>query len=305
MERWIEPTLDSVLGQTLAAIECIVVDDGSRDGTVARVRGRGDGRLRVLRRAASGVSAARNAGLAAARAPAVLFLDADDLLHPTALARLRAALRGDAVAAFGTVLRVDAAGVPEPGQKPVARHRHASGDMLAAVIAGRRSFWNCGQVLIRTRAAREAGGFDPALRLSEDWEFLCRLAARGPCLFIGGAEEVLRHRIRADSSAPRLSADPANHAAAIRTVFGNPALAARFTPRRWAALRAEVEAAASFEAGRQCFVQRHFDDARRLMLRGLRPPSAKRIALFALAEASRRFDRPLTGRLRFHAAPRA
>jgi GT2 family glycosyltransferase len=305
MERWIEATLDSVLRQTLAAIECIVVDDGSRDATVARVLRFDDARVRLICRAPSGVSAARNAGLAAARAMAVLFLDADDMLHPTALARLHAALEGNAVASFGTVLRVDQAGMAEPGQKPVARHRHASGEMLAAVIAGRRSFWNCGQLLIRTQAAREAGGFDPALRLSEDWEFLCRLAALGPCRFIGGTEEVLRHRIRADSSAPRLSADPANHATAIRAVFCNPALAARFTPRRWAALRAEAAAASSFEAGRQCFVQRRFDEARRLMLRGLRPPSAKRIALFALAEASRRLDRPLTGRLRFHAAPRA
>jgi glycosyltransferase involved in cell wall biosynthesis len=305
MERWIDATLDSVLAQDLPGVECIVVDDGSHDGTAARVAARADPRLRLLRQAQAGVSAARNAGLGMARAPAVLFLDADDMLHPTALSRLIAALDEEAVAAFGTVLRVDADGAAEPGQKPVAQHRHASGDMLEATVSGRRSFWNCGQVLIRTTVARAIGGFAPELRLSEDWEFLCRLAARGPCRFVGGEAEVLRHRVRADSTAPGLSTDPANHAPAIRAVFGNPALAARFRPRAWAALRAEVEAAASFEAGRQCFVLRRFDAARRLMLRGLRRPTARRVALFGLAEASRLLDRPLIGRLRFHAAPPA
>ncbi len=305
MERWIDATLDSVLRQSLQALDCVVVDDGSRDGTAERVSRRADPRLRLVRQAQAGVSAARNAGLVLARAPAVLFLDADDLLHPTALERLSRELTGITVAAFGTVLRVDAASRPEPGQKPTAHHRHNSGEMLEAVILGRRSFWNCGQVLIRTAVARAAGGFSTELRLSEDWEFLSRVAARGPCRFIGGEEEVLRHRVRPDSTAPSLSADPANHRPAIEAVFGNPSLAARFTPRRWRALREEVEAATSFEAGRQCFVQRRFDEARRLMLHGLRRPSPRRLALFGLAEASRMLDRPLTGRLRFHAAPPA
>ena len=58
--------LDSVLAQDVAGVELIVVDDGSTDGTPQLLAGYGDA-LRVLRRENRGVSAARNAGIAAAQ----------------------------------------------------------------------------------------------------------------------------------------------------------------------------------------------------------------------------------------------
>ena len=86
-EKFIRQTLESALAQSLNDIEVIVVDDGSTDDTQSIVSGLSDCRLKVLRQANSGVSAARNAGLAAARAPYVFFLDADDLLLRDALLR--------------------------------------------------------------------------------------------------------------------------------------------------------------------------------------------------------------------------
>ena len=67
-----------------------------------------DDRLTVLRQKNSGVSAARNTGLAVARAPYIFFLDADDVLLPDALARMAATLdrMPQCVACFGHHIKI-------------------------------------------------------------------------------------------------------------------------------------------------------------------------------------------------------
>src|SRR5208282_4080287 len=107
-ESYLRETIESVLAQRLQDIEVIVVDDGSTDGTLEILRAFSDHRLTVLRQRNSGVSAARNAGLAAARAPYIFFLDADDMLVPDALYRMVSTLdaRPQRVACFGHHLRI-------------------------------------------------------------------------------------------------------------------------------------------------------------------------------------------------------
>jgi glycosyltransferase involved in cell wall biosynthesis len=74
----IQRTLDSVLGQTLADFELIVVDDGSTDGGVEIVERCGDPRVRLFRQANTGPGAARNRALREAKGEYAAFLDADD-----------------------------------------------------------------------------------------------------------------------------------------------------------------------------------------------------------------------------------
>ena len=85
-ERFIEPALDSILGQTSPPQEVIVADDGSTDGTLDVVAGYGSA-VRVISQQSLGPAMTRNLGLGAATGEFVAFLDADDLWHPEKLAR--------------------------------------------------------------------------------------------------------------------------------------------------------------------------------------------------------------------------
>ncbi len=79
-EQYLPKCVESLLAQTFANFELILVDDGSPDGCPALCDryASGDPRVRVVHQANSGVSAARNAGIAAARGAWMCFVDSDD-----------------------------------------------------------------------------------------------------------------------------------------------------------------------------------------------------------------------------------
>lgn len=85
-EKYLRRCLDSIAGQTFADFECILVDDGSTDGSPAICDewAAKDRRFRVIHQKNGGASAARNAGLDAARAP-WLFLSIPMTPSPSAL----------------------------------------------------------------------------------------------------------------------------------------------------------------------------------------------------------------------------
>ena len=95
-EAFLATAIDSALAQSHGNIEVIVVDDGSADGSGAIIAGYG-GRIRAVMQVNGGHSSAVNAGFAQASGAYVLFLDADDLLLESCMARALAAIRpGDA-----------------------------------------------------------------------------------------------------------------------------------------------------------------------------------------------------------------
>lgn len=90
--RFVRAAIDSILAQTHAPLEVIVVDGDSNDDTVEQAAGYGEP-VRVVRMADESPPATRNRGIAEARGELIGFLDGDDLWHPEKLERQLARFR--------------------------------------------------------------------------------------------------------------------------------------------------------------------------------------------------------------------
>ncbi|TDW96613.1 glycosyltransferase family 2 protein [Dinghuibacter silviterrae] len=86
-ERYIGQAISSVLGQTFADFELVVVDDGSTDGTAEVVQSFRDSRIVLIRQANQGIAGALNTGLGIARSGLIARFDADDICYPYRLQR--------------------------------------------------------------------------------------------------------------------------------------------------------------------------------------------------------------------------
>lgn len=128
---------------------------------------------RILNRNNPGASGSRNAGAAASSAELVAFLDDDDAWRPEYLARATAELdRTGADAVISGLCRIKHDGTIQPIVMPPR-----------AAIAARmfdKNFGMTGSNLVIRRAAFERlGGFDPALPVFNDWDFLIRMVSAG------------------------------------------------------------------------------------------------------------------------------
>ena len=86
-EAFLQDAIDSVLSQTMPDFELLIIDDGAGPRVGKLLDDQTDPRIRLIRLPVNlGVSAARNAGLKAARAPYVALMDSDDVALPERLA---------------------------------------------------------------------------------------------------------------------------------------------------------------------------------------------------------------------------
>jgi glycosyltransferase involved in cell wall biosynthesis len=168
--------LASVRAQTFTDWECVVVDDGSTDGTPGLLAGVTDPRVRCVRVAHSGNPAvARNAGLAAARGTLVAFLDDDDLWKPEKLAVQVPLMRsGRYEWSYTGFVSVDAGGRPFWETPP---ERIRSGLILRPLLQLRAAV-ALPTVLARRAFVLDAGGFDETLPTREDYALWLVLAER-------------------------------------------------------------------------------------------------------------------------------
>ncbi|HSM60986.1 MAG TPA: glycosyltransferase family 2 protein [Longimicrobiales bacterium] len=170
--HFLAEALASVRCQTHPAHETVVVDDGSPDdvpGVVDRVPD-----VRCLRQDNRGLSAARNAGLAATSGELVVFLDADDRLLPEALEAGVDALAGRprAALAWGFNRPIDREGrALGPISNPYDAEEAAYTALLERNVVGPPV-----GVVFRRTAVVSAGGFGEGARTAEDYDLYLRLA---------------------------------------------------------------------------------------------------------------------------------
>lgn len=177
--RTVKDTIRSAVEQTLRPMEIIVVDDGSTDGTGGAVEAEFGTAVRLIRQDNAGVAEARNRGIAEARGEYIQFVDSDDMLMPTKLARsVEACLAQDADVSYGPARYVAADGVtPVPMVFPPL----PSGDILLEWLKGTMANGTYGvasTMFVRRDALAAVGAFEKSCTPCEDWDMWIRLAAK-------------------------------------------------------------------------------------------------------------------------------
>lgn len=186
---FVADAVDSVLAQTRAPDEVLVIDDGSTDGT-DRVLSRFGPPVRVIRQPNRGRSAARNAGLRAATCDAVIFLDSDDMLMPNCIDRCVEVLeRHPEVGVVYTDAHLaDRAGRTMALYSEALPGARPSGKVLGELA--RRNFLTISSMVRRSCLA--GATFDESMDYCEDYDFWRQLAAR--CDFYYVNEPLMRYR---------------------------------------------------------------------------------------------------------------
>lgn len=190
-ESFVAGAVESALRQTLPPLEVIVVDDGSTDETVGRLRGFGS-QIHLIRQSNNGVAAARNAGAAAASGKFLAFLDADDTWHPEKLERQMERFReaSDVGLVYCGMEVADHAGrwvkdLLIGGEGWIAE---------AMLLSRHHRVIGAGSTAVVRRDAFDAiDGFDETMSATEDVDFCFRLARRFRVSFV--REPLVRYRL--------------------------------------------------------------------------------------------------------------
>ncbi len=195
-------SLRSVCTQTLPPAEVIVVDDASTDDTPALVTDFAQTstvpvRLIRLETNSGGPARPLNVGVAEARGEFVAVQDQDDVFAPNKLRVQAAALAADPelTFVFGYCMPVDGPDqtiqTPEVIAKLLRASEESAGRRKFSSVSMFRVLMRHGNVamgypgfLFRRQDWERAGGADEGLRISSDYDFLCRLALRGSAALI-------------------------------------------------------------------------------------------------------------------------
>jgi glycosyltransferase involved in cell wall biosynthesis len=236
--KYLANTLESVARQTFTDWRCVIVDDASKDNTVEiaeKFVGR-DHRFELIGIPWAGVSVVRNSGFdhLRGRCEYVIFLDSDDLWYPDSLQTLYALFKQHpgAPAVMGTAEFMDADEKPMDKSlldDHVHRRQKLDGRNIVGVPPEQPTTWQMlatwpsvltpGLVLLRAEAFDRAGGYDPDLKLAEDYELWYRVALQGD--LPQTLAPVLRHR-KHGTSLSRSKKRRTEMAKARRKIITNP-----------------------------------------------------------------------------------
>ena len=182
-EPYLKAAIDSILAQTFTDFECIIIDDGSSDGSAALILGLDDPRIRFYQQANRGLPATLNRGLSLARGVFIARQDQDDLSHPDRLGLQVAYLQSHPecvlLGTWAQMMEVD---------RPVNRyHRHPVDDLTLRYQLLFNNPFVHSSVLMRSEAVHRVGGYsmDPEKQPPEDYELWSRLSREGTVANLG------------------------------------------------------------------------------------------------------------------------
>lgn len=180
-EAYVEQTLQSLLDQSYANLEIIVVDDGSTDGTAQRVgaMAKEHRQIRLVRQPNLGVAAARNRGIEESRGEFIAPVDADDIWFPDAVTKLVTCIINSdprVGVVYGWSVIIDESGLLD-GR---FRCSKIEGNVLGTLIC-HNFLGNASATMIRRECFEKVGGYDGRFRTEsaqgcEDWDLYLRLA---------------------------------------------------------------------------------------------------------------------------------
>lgn len=199
--RWqlAREAVKSVLAQTYPCHQIIVVDDGSTDGTKEKLNAEFGDRILLITKNNGGVSTARNAGVSAATGDYVAYLDSDDLWEPDKIAKVAEVLEVTGEASsfiFSDFRRFETRQSIYYSQTntqlfPRIFHRFllSSGatftaDGLAALQCVMEDYPFFPSTFVLHRSLHDDYRWDPAVRYSEDFNFVAKIADRYPMIYI-------------------------------------------------------------------------------------------------------------------------
>lgn len=196
VEPYIQATLRSVQNQTWQDWEALVVDDGSTDQTAEKIKELTacDSRIRLIRQANAGSSAARNTGLAAARGSYIAFLDGDDQWQPTLLEKL---IKAKEVANAGFAY-CGYTHVYDRGIKRGFRHPYPEGDILLPVAAAKTHIQIGCTLTDKEIIDKHNIRFTDGCLIGQDHEFIIKILAVAKAAAV--PQELLNYRIRVGSA---------------------------------------------------------------------------------------------------------
>lgn len=206
-EPYIRQAVESVLAQSHADLELIVVDDGSSDRSLDYLRGVRDDRFRLVEQANAGAHNAINRGLAMAQGEYLAILNSDDIFHPDRLAiclpRLQAGV--DLVATWLEVIdsKGKVLGVKEGWRNMLPWPTTPPEGRLAAVDAFainllQSNFVSTTSNIVFSRKLYESVGGMANLRFAHDWDFLLRAVRGFRCELI--ERPLLQYRVHATNT---------------------------------------------------------------------------------------------------------
>lgn len=175
-EKYIEKCVGSLLKQSYADFEIVLIDDGSSDGTarVSRMLEQRDERLHYIHQDNKGVSAARNLGMSVAKGEYLLFVDADDYIKPDTLEKIFERCRDSSIdlCFFGYQYVVD--DCMKQDVRPLEYYGKKNPDILLALIE-QNTFGLAGNKAIRREfLTQNELAFDRDIKVFEDQDLMMR-----------------------------------------------------------------------------------------------------------------------------------